>query len=289
MSKILRTGVLTAVLAAILSVSAMAASIGGGTVNSASVNLRYAAGTESQVRMQVCGGEKVIISDSVTQEGWYRVVFNGKVGYMSAEHVTFSENLFADFGTGQINGDSVCMRATPGAAGDIVGTYNTGVKMQVLGVSSEWYKVMCDGVSGYIHSDFVSLKGHGAADAESPGQKIVDIAMKYLGTPYVWAGTSTSGFDCSGFVYYVYKECGVDINRTAASIYNNGSFVEKSSLAPGDAVCFTTTSSSEIGHVGIYIGDGEFIHSSSSSGGVIISDLGTDYNMKHYVGARRIV
>jgi cell wall-associated NlpC family hydrolase len=93
--------------------------------------------------------------------------------------------------------------------------------------------------------------------------------MKYLGTGYVWAGTSPNGFDCSGFVYYVYKECGYSINRTAATIYENGVSVEKLDLQVGDVICFSTTYSWGIGHVGIYIGNNEFIHSSSAHGGVV--------------------
>ena len=114
--------------------------------------------------------------------------------------------------------------------------------------------------------------------------------MSYLGVPYVWAGTSPSGFDCSGFVYYVYKECGYSINRTAESIYSNGTYVEKSQLQVGDTVHFTSGSNSNyIGHVGIYIGDGQFIHASSGVGRVVISDLSSTYYLNNYYGARRII
>ena len=155
---------------------------------------------------------------------------------------------------------------------------------------------------GYVHSDYFALNG-GISDIYSgvssaptapsdpeysaAGQTIVDAAKKYMGVPYVWAGTSPSGFDCSGFVYYVYKECGYSINRTAASIYENGVFVEKSDLKVGDAICFAS-SANYIGHVGIYIGGGEFIHASSSGGQVTINRLDENYYTRNYVGARRI-
>ena len=123
--------------------------------------------------------------------------------------------------------------------------------------------------------------------AVSAGQQLIDLAKQYLGTPYVWAGSSPSGFDCSGFVSYVFKNFGYTVNRTAASMYTNGVAVDKSELQPGDAVFFASSSES-IGHVGIYIGDGEFIHSSSGCGYVTISGLDESYYSRMYVGARRI-
>ncbi len=139
-----------------------------------------------------------------------------------------------------------------------------------------------------VFSNLVELSDGASASAESEGQNIVDTAMKYLGTPYVWGGTTEKGFDCSGFVQYVYKECGYTIDRTAAEIYKNGTYVEKENLEIGDAICFSSHTES-IGHVGIYIGDGQFIHASSGSGFVIISDLSEKYYTARYVGARHIV
>lgn len=109
-----------------------------------------------------------------------------------------------------------------------------------------------------------------------------------MGAPYVYGGMSPSGFDCSGFVNYVYKLCGYSMSRVASSIYNNnGTYVEKANLQIGDLVFFASNSSS-IGHVGIYIGNGQFIHSSSGAGCVVISDLSSSYYLKNYVGAKRI-
>ncbi|MEA4894380.1 MAG: C40 family peptidase [Oscillospiraceae bacterium] len=124
-------------------------------------------------------------------------------------------------------------------------------------------------------------------EAEKGGQ-VAETAMKYLGTPYVWGGSSEHGFDCSGFVQYVYRECGYTVDRTAADIYKNGIYVEKEDLQIGDAICFSSHTES-IGHVGIYIGNGQFIHASSGSGCVIISGLDEDYYAQRYVGARRII
>ena len=116
---------------------------------------------------------------------------------------------------------------------------------------------------------------------------IVSVAQNYLGVPYVWGGTSPSGFDCSGFTQYVFRQCGYSINRTADAQYSNGSYVSYDSLQAGDLVFFANTySASGITHVGIYIGGGQFIH--AANGGVKISSLSESYYSSRYYGARRI-
>jgi cell wall-associated NlpC family hydrolase len=108
-----------------------------------------------------------------------------------------------------------------------------------------------------------------------------------MGVPYVWGGTSPSGFDCSGFTQYVFRQCGYSINRTAAAQYSNGSYVSYDSLQAGDLVFFANTyAASGITHVGIYIGGGQFIH--CANGGVKISSLSESYYSSRYYGARRI-
>ena len=109
---------------------------------------------------------------------------------------------------------------------------------------------------------------------------VVGIAMQYLGTPYVWGGSGPGGFDCSGFVAYVYAQVGVSLPHHAASQYGYGMPVSSSDLQPGDLVFF-----SGLGHVGIYIGGGQFIHAPHTGDVVKISSL-ADHG--GYVGARRL-
>lgn len=119
------------------------------------------------------------------------------------------------------------------------------------------------------------------------GQDIVNYAESFLGVPYVYGGTSPSGFDCSGLVYYCYRHFGYAVNRTAASLAYNGTSV--SSLRPGDVLLFTSVDGGYIGHCGIYIGGGQFIHAPHTGDVVKISNLSDSYYTSHYVGARRII
>ncbi|RUL54165.1 MULTISPECIES: C40 family peptidase [Lysinibacillus] len=126
-----------------------------------------------------------------------------------------------------------------------------------------------------------------AAEEEITSAELQETAKQYLGVPYRYGGTSTSGFDCSGFVLTVYKGLGVNLPRTSSSMYNVGDKVAKEDLQPGDLVFFNT-SGRGISHVGIYYGNGKFIHSQTGQG-VSITDINDKwYWGDRYVGAKRV-
>ena len=138
-----------------------------------------------------------------------------------------------------------------------------------------------------VFAAFVITAGASAitADAATTTQ-LTQTAKKYIGVPYVYGGTSTSGFDCSGFTQKVFKNLGYSLNRTAASQYQQGTAVSKSNLKTGDLVFFNTTGKTA-SHVGIYLGDGNFIHAGVTYG-VSIASLNSSYWKPKYNGARRI-
>jgi cell wall-associated NlpC family hydrolase len=113
---------------------------------------------------------------------------------------------------------------------------------------------------------------------------VVGIAMRYLGVPYVWGGSSPSGFDCSGFVMYVYAQVGVSLPHYTGAQWNVGVPVARGDLQPGDLVFFDG-----LGHVGIYIGGGQFVHAPHTGDVVKISNLSDGWYAATYVGARRIL
>ena len=121
----------------------------------------------------------------------------------------------------------------------------------------------------------------------SIGRRVVANSMQYLGVPYVFGGTTPNGFDCSGYVRYVFANAGIYLPRTADAQYECGYAVSTAELVPGDLVFFSTYEAGP-SHVGIYLGDGNFINAASSSG-VSIASLYSSYWGSCYIGARRVM
>jgi hypothetical protein len=132
---------------------------------------------------------------------------------------------------------------------------------------------------------FPALFGMSQTTEASANDNIVNYSKKLVGTPYVYGGTTTNGFDCSGFIRYVYSHYDVDLPRISRDQYGTGTPVAKADLQIGDAVFFNT-SGSGVSHAGIYIGNNQFIHSATSSG-VKVSSLSERYWSPRYVGAKR--
>jgi cell wall-associated NlpC family hydrolase len=129
-----------------------------------------------------------------------------------------------------------------------------------------------------------------AQDTAASGQFIADYAMQFLGYPYVSAGNTPGGFDCSGFTQYVIlNTLGYDIGHGVAGQTGSGYWVNWGEWQPGDLVYFAGTYRAGISHTGVYIGDGQFIHAENPGTGVVISSLYSDYYAGHYYGAYRHV
>jgi cell wall-associated NlpC family hydrolase len=122
-----------------------------------------------------------------------------------------------------------------------------------------------------------------SAPPSANGSAAVAIAMRYLGVPYVWGGESPSGFDCSGLIVYVYRQLGVELPHHAATMYAYGTYVSRDQLQPGDLVFFDG-----LGHMGMYVGGGNFIHAPHTGDVVKISSLSDSWYASTYVGAKRI-
>lgn len=157
-------------------------------------------------------------------------------------------------------------RSGAGTDYDRVGKLSGGTVVTVLAEAGDgWYQVSTDSLTGYVSGEYLTVvDAKTLEELSTKGLQLVELAMEYLGVPYRYGGASPSGFDCSGFVYYLCKSLGVSVPRTATSQWNGGyDKVSKSELQPGDLVFFSNYSGgSSIGHVGIYIGNNEFIHSS---------------------------
>lgn len=194
------------------------------------------------------------------------------------------------------------LRELPDLDAEVMATLPKGFSMTVLAESESWFKVSANGTEGYVSSEFAYLQTEPQAQYVdvpdvnlSLAQTIINYGMQYLGTPYVYGGTNLeTGVDCSGFVFCVMNDYGVQLSRNSKTLLSDGVEISKSQLQPGDLVFFSTDNSASknnIAHVGIYIADGNFIHSSSSSKtwGVTISSLNEDYYIRNYVSACRVL
>lgn len=218
-----------------------------------------------------------------------------------------------------VNSQTVNLRQNGDKTSQVIKTLTLNTKVTVISSENEWAYVDVNGTKGYIAENLLTTtpketsrsglttreqRGNTIESTQSTntsttttttkavtestetsksGSEVVAYAKQFLGCKYVYGGTSTKGFDCSGFTQYVYKHFGINLNRTAAAQYSNGKSV--TSLQAGDLIMF---GKSGINHVGIYIGGNTFIHAANTSRGVTTDTLSTGYYKTNYVGARRI-
>ena len=290
--KAVKTLVLAAAAVLMLTASAFAAedtiAVAVGATTGSSLRLREDASTSASIVTTLNKGVAVaVLDDSVS--GWYKIAYNGSVGFVSADYmVVDKDNVFETYG--RVNGSGVNVRSTASTDGEILASVNSGTIVTVNGFVDGWYDVTCQyGTKGYIRSDFLDL-----TSSNSSTSSIAELAKQHLGTRYVWGGSSAGGFDCSGFTMYVYKQFGYSLPHTASGQWSSGIGSKVSSISelqPGDLVFFNDPSRNAgkaCSHVGIYVGGGQFIHSSSSKNGVIYSDLTSGYYNTYYKGAIRV-
>ena len=140
-----------------------------------------------------------------------------------------------------------------------------------------------------LSSASVALAAPDAAPAPvtSPGVAVADLAEEYVGSPYRWGGTSPAGFDCTGFVMWVYSQFGVGLPHNEAGQLASGTPVDAGDLQPGDVLVFANTYRRGLSHTGIYVGNGQFVHAADERHGVVVSDLWDSYWASRFVGASR--
>lgn len=259
--------------------------IGAGCTTGSSLRMRAEASTDSSIVTTLDKSVAVaILDDSI--DGWYKISYNGNTGYVSGDYLTVDQdNIFTTYG--RVNASGVNVRSDPSTESSSLATVDEGTIVTVNALVDGWYDVTCEyGTEGYIRSDFLDL-----TESASDNSDIVATAKQYLGVRYVYGGASPSGFDCSGFTMYIYKQYGYSLPHTATGQWQSGLGTRIwgiSTLQPGDLVFFNDparNAGKACSHAGIYIGNGQFIHSSSSSsGGVIISDLTSGYYNTYFVG-----
>ena len=258
-------------------------------VTATTLNVRSGAGTSYQVIGTLSKGTKVeVISES---NGWSKINYNGKTGYVSSQYLSNSASTSSTT-TKYVTATTLNVRSGAGTSYQVIGSLSKGTKVEVISESNGWSKINYNGKTGYVSSQYLSSTAtNNSQSTSSSVDKVISMAKSLLGKPYVWGAEGPSSFDCSGFTYYVFKNAAnISLPRVSKDQSTYGTYVSKSNLRVGDLIFFDTDGSNDgnVSHVGIYLGNNEFIHASSAKGKVVISQM-TSYYTGAYVNARRVL
>lgn len=228
---------------------------------------------------------------SVTK-GLVGLILVGSLG-MSLFASTHKANIFPGYTgvMGKANGVFIRMRSYPSLYSEVI-TMVSHKDVYILGQNDGWYRVKSDGREGWIAKGLIEVPQNSFIPySKVLGEEIVEYGKQFIGTPYVWGGNDLKrGVDCSGLTKKIFEGFDINISRVSSTQVNDGVQIDKSELRPGDLIFFDTTgvNTGRISHVGIYAGDGLFLHADSTKG-VTLSKLSNAYYERNYVTSSRIL
>lgn len=252
-------------------------------ISANSLNLRAEPSTDAEILAELEFGDKVSCTGENDQ--WMQVTYEGKSGYVKTEYTSKTMVFESVKQTVYVSSSKLNLRESPTTSSDVLVSLSHLQKLTRTGIGDGWSKVKTStGKVGYVASQYVTTKAPsvssgttvGNAPANSSGNRIVDLAQSALGVRYVFGSASMNGFDCSGLVYWCYRQIGVTVPRTSTSFSKAGIAISYSDIQPGDILCMDTRRSdgiTSITHVGIYVGGGKMIHASSTKGKVVVQDV----------------
>ena len=248
------------------------------TVNTDSLNMRKGAGTSYSVITKLSNGTVVDVLESASN-GWKKIkTSGGTTGWVSGEYLT----------TGSA-GNSSTNNSTSQTS--YKATVNTDSLIE--SASNGWKKVKTsNGTIGWVSGSYLAngVVEQTSTPSTNKVQAVIDLAHKQLGKPYVWGAEGPNSFDCSGLIYYVYKNAAsITLPRTSSDQYSAGVAVSRSNLKAGDLIFSSTDGTGNITHVAIYVGDGQMIHAPRNGKNVEKVSINNSYWNKAYVGARRVL
>jgi cell wall-associated NlpC family hydrolase len=260
-----------------------------------------------------------ILSVLEEREDWCKVLYHDQVGWMKSEFLVDPGRIDSSLLSVEetpptaikvVTVDSLNVRTGPGTDFEKIGTLSGGTLVTVLKEDGQWSMIEFEGGKAWVFNEYLSntdaqslIQALGgpevigntpqtlaASSQESTsGSLVIQIAEKYLGVPYVWGGASPEeGFDCAGFVKYVFGELGISLPHGAEAISNYGVPVAFEDLRPGDVIFFQNTYRYGVSHLGIWVGNNTFIHAPEPGSVVSYEELKGFY-LSHYWGARRLI
>ena len=277
-----------------------------GVVTSSSLNVRSGPSTKHNIIHEIFRGNTVTINSE--SNGWYNVtLWNGKKGWVSASLVektstggstttspsTPGVTTQKASGWGTVTASSLNVRRGYSSSNSVITSIPRGSVVELVSKASNgWYEVkLSNGTKGWVSGSYLKISSKKPSTSTttpstSKQQAIVNLAKSKLGKPYLYGAEGPNAFDCSGFAYYVYKNAaGITIPRTSSSQSVGGKYVSRSNLQVGDLVF--TGYNGRVSHVGIYLGNGQIIHSPNSGDVIRIDNLNDSYWNKRYITARR--
>lgn len=284
--KVLKTVMVSAALSAAMVSAAHAVELQGGGIVTASsaLNFRSAPSESASIIDSLSNGYRVCILD--IEGEWAHVTANGNPGYVNLAYLDKLDVMDVNGGGAKVTASTLNIRSKPSTEGEVLGQIPEGQVAEITGINKGWLQVKYNGMQGYVSPEYIEIVP-GQASENSAGSSVITYAKQFIGTPYRYGGSSPSGFDCSGFTSYVYKHFGVNLSHSSSAQYGQVSKVSRGDLQAGDLVFFATRGRS-IGHVGIYVGGGQFIHSPSAGSSVRIESMSSGYYANRFVGGGRV-
>ena len=272
---------------------------------SAGLNLRKGPSTSYAVIKTLSKGTEVTVVSS--SNGWSKVNVGGVSGYVSSDYLSSTKPSTGSSSSNESTSnttstmyttDRLNLRKGAGTSYSVITTLDKGIAVTVHSSSNGWSKVSVNGMTGYVSSSYLSStkpsNSSSSTDSSSSSKvdKVLNFASQQLGKPYVWGAQGPNSFDCSGLTYYVYKNAaGITLPRTSVEQSKYGTTVSKSNLKAGDLIFFDTSGPNDggVSHVGIYVGNGQMIHASSSQKKIVKVSVETSYWNNAFVRAKRVL
>ena len=272
---------------------------------SAGLNLRKGPSTSYAVIKTLSKGTEVTVVSS--SNGWSKVNVGGVSGYVSSDYLSSTKPSTGSSSSNESTSNTTStmytterlnLRKGAGTSYSVITTLDKGVAVTVHSSSNGWSKVSVNGMTGYVSSSSLSStkpsNSSSSTDSSTSSKvdKVLNFASQQLGKPYVWGAQGPNSFDCSGLTYYVYKNAaGITLPRTSVEQSKYGTTVSKSNLKAGDLIFFDTSGPNDggVSHVGIYVGNGQMIHASSSQKKIVKVSVETSYWNNAFVRAKRVL